>query len=93
MQYVGSRGTITSISVSSTTALVMPTGARKYGVIYNESGKTVYLAFADTATTSPGGYTIALLDSSYYEIPGVYQGAVSAITESGTGSVSVTIVD
>lgn len=93
MQYVGSRGTITSVSVSSTTALAMAAGARKYGIVYNESGQTVYLAFADTATTTAGGYTVAILDSAYYEIPGVYQGAVSAITESGAGSISVTVID
>lgn len=92
MQYVGSIGEIESVAVSTTSALALSSGDRKYGLIYNDSGVTVYIAFGDTATASAGGFSVAIDDGAFYEIPGLYKGPVSVITASGSGNISVTSV-
>lgn len=92
MQYLGSVANITSVSVSATSAVLATTGARKYAIVYNASGSNLYLAFGDTAATSAGNYTVVVSPNSAYEIPGIYQGALSGVLNSGSGNVSVTIV-
>lgn len=92
MQFVGSIGTLSSVALSSTSAVLLAASARKFGVIHNDTSTTLYLAFADTATTSTGGFTVAVDAGSYYEIPSVYQGPISGILASGSGNASVTSV-
>jgi hypothetical protein len=94
MKFTGSKGVISSVAVSTSSSEIMPTnGSRKYGIIWNASGQEVLVAFGDTATTSEGGYTVKVADGAAYELPATYRGSVSGITASGTGNVSVTVIE
>lgn len=82
--------TLTSVTASSvsTTLLTSNPNRRKF-IAYNESGKTIKIAFAPTATQT--AYTIQVPSQGVYESDlNSYTGDVSVITVSGTGSVRVT---
>ena len=94
MKFTGSEGTISSVAVSSTTAvLAAANDNRKYMIVHNLSGAEIFIAFAATADHTAGNYTVKLADGSAYEVPALYLGAVSAITETASGNVNVTIVE
>lgn len=92
MQITGSKGTVSSVAVSTTSATVLAAnGDRKYAIIHNASGGTLSLRFgSDAATTSAGGFTVNVSDGSAYEVTGVYKGAITGILDAGSGNVSVT---
>lgn len=94
MQLIGSEPTISSVAVSTSTAtLAAASGDRKYLMIWNQSGQAIYIAMGTSAAATDGNYSLKLDNDTGYEVPGIYQGAVSAITASGSGNVNVTVID
>lgn len=86
-------GTITSITaVTSSTALLASDGTRKGGLIYNDSTSAMYVAFANTASTS--AFSVKIPAYSYLEIPPtpVYTGPISALWDVAVGSAHVTVL-
>jgi hypothetical protein len=76
-------------SVSSVIAAANP--ARRQLIVVNTSGRTVFVAFAATATVA--AYTVSIANNAQWEsAPNGYTGAVSAIVASGTGTIRVTEV-
>ncbi len=82
--------TITSpANVTTTAAVVLAANtARRGGIVYNESGAIVYLAFGTTATLT--AYTVQIAVSGNYEVPFNYTGALWGITSAGTAVMRVT---
>ena len=93
MQVVGSISTISAVGVSTSSALLLPAGDRKYAIIHNFSGVPLFVAFAATATSASGGFTVIVADGEAYEIPAVWKGPLSCITGSGSGNVNVTTIE
>ena len=88
---VGSNATanLTNVSVlaSSVTVLASNT-SRKGAIIVNDSTVNVYLKFGSTASTT--SYVAKLTAGSYYEIPFSYNGIITGIGDSATGTYRVT---
>lgn len=82
--------TTPTIAITSFTVLASNT-SRKMAMIMNDSGVTVYLALASTASLT--AYTVQLVSGMYYELPtisGVYTGIITGIASSASGSLRVT---
>lgn len=84
--------TITNPSVSASSFTVLAANSsRKMASIMNDSGATVYLALASTASAT--AYTVMLVSGGYYELPGtsvVYAGIIAGIGVSAVGNLHVT---
>lgn len=82
--------TLTNVVVSTTSAMLAAANvARRQLVLFNDSGRLVYVAFAATATIT--AYTMEMPNQTSWEQPkDGYTGDVSAIVGAGTGTVRVT---
>jgi hypothetical protein len=86
-------GSIASAAVTTATSVVSAANAnRLWGSVTNSGGTPVYLALAATATLT--AYTLVLQPGDYYELPNdiTYTGPISALTATGSGSLSITTV-
>jgi hypothetical protein len=86
-----STGTITSVNAAaSSTQLLASNSSRKAAYFFNDSGATLYLALAGSASTT--AYTVQMPANSFFELPTspVYTGAVFGIWSSATGAVRIT---
>lgn len=85
-------GTIISVSMTATSQVALPTNTLRRGVyLYNNSNKTVYVAYASSASTTL--FTFPLITNSGYESPqqDAYRGPISVISLAGvTGNLLVT---
>lgn len=83
---------LTTVPVTNMSAVLLAANAaRRTAVIYNDSGKTLYVAFAATATTA--AYTYPVPSHSTLELPlNGYTGVISGILPSGSGNAVVTEV-
>lgn len=90
-----SMGTITSVNDTNVDGTILAANAaRKGAAFYNDSTVILYLALANT-TSSSTNYTVQLAPGEYYELPvcqgGVYTGVVKGIWASdASGAVRVT---
>lgn len=77
-----------ALSTTSSTLLAANTDRRRW-LVHNTSGKTIFIAFAATASTT--AYSVSLGNGAQYESPlGDYTGIITAVTQSSSGSVRVT---
>lgn len=86
-----STGTLSNVSGSASSVTVLAANVdRLQGVIFNDSGATLYLKFGSTASTSSFTYRL----DPYYtlEVPASYTGIITGIWSSATGSARVTEV-
>ena len=84
--------TLTSVATSTTSAeLAAANAARRQLFIHNDSSKTLYVAFAATATTTAFTVAIGANGSVPFALNG-YTGVVSGILSSGSGNARVTEV-
>lgn len=82
---------LTSVaSVNSATQLLAANVARAAAYFFNDSTAILYLAFANTASTS--SYTVQIASNSFYEMPSLpcYQGVISGIWSAANGNVRIT---
>lgn len=89
---LGNETTNTNVAVPNTTSttLLAPNAARKFGLIKNNSGTTVYLSFGGTASSTS---FLALLNGETYQMPvdnlgRIFAGAVTVWQNAG-GAVNV----
>lgn len=85
--------TLSSVAGSASSVPLLAANAnRKAAYFYNDSTANLYLAFSNTASTT--AYTVKLPAGAYYEAPTspVWQGAISGIWDSTSGSVRITEV-
>ena len=84
--------TITTLAATtSSQTLLASNPARRQVFVTNEAGKTLYIAFA--ATASATSYTIPLAGGSSIILPlNGYTGLITAVLSAGTGNVRVTEV-
>ena len=82
--------TLTSVAASVTSvSLLASNAARRQAIIVNDGNKTLYIAFAATATTT--AFTVRLGGGNEFvsEMNG-YTGAISGIWDSAAGSARIT---
>jgi hypothetical protein len=86
-------GTQTNPSLSTTSAtLLAASTSRRGATVYNGSTSIVYVRLSATAASSTT-FTVKLYPEDYYEVPGNYNGAITAVLNTGTTtSVQVTQV-
>ena len=84
--------TLANVTVSTASAVLLAANAsRRKMVLFNDSGRTVYVAFAATASLTSA--TRRVLDGDTYEsLLDGYTGVVSGIVSIGSGPVRVTEV-
>ena len=81
---------LTNVTVSTTSAVLLAANVnRRRFIIYNDSGRHVFVAFAATASST--SFTVDLPNNGFYEGElHDYTGVISGVTQSGTGPVRVT---
>ena len=91
VQSAASTATQTNPNLSTTSAtLLAANAARRSATVFNNSSLTIFIRFS-TLAASATTFTVKLLPQDYYEVPGGYSGAITAVTESGsTNAVQVT---
>lgn len=94
---IQNKATNTSGTVDGTTSEIIAANEdRQYAEIRNDSGSVVYLALGDTAVEG-SGIRLASQNNygSTYKIDqnNLYVGEISAIGETSSGTVNVTIVE
>ena len=77
--------TTPALSTTSATLLASNT-SRRAASVYNGSTANVFVRLSATAASSTV-YTIKLAAAGYYEVPGNYTGAITAILDAGTTSL------
>ena len=87
-------GTLSSVAASaSDTTILASNASRKGATVYNDSSAILYLALANT-TSSTTAYSVQIAANGYYELPvnqgGVYTGVLKGIWASATGNARVT---
>ena len=84
--------TITSVPSAITSSVLLAANpARRKVLVYNDSTKKLYVAFAATATT--GAYTVQLPAGGFYESDvNCYTGVISGIWNAVNGNALVTSV-
>lgn len=87
-------GTLSSVAASaSDTTILASNASRKGATVYNDSSVVLYLALANT-TSSTTAYSVQIAANGYYELPvnqgGVYTGVLKGIWASATGNARVT---
>jgi hypothetical protein len=88
---VASAATLSSVAAAtSSTLLLSANNARRAVLIQNDSGASMYLAYAATASTS--AYSVLIPANSYWEMPPlpVYTGPISACWSSASGNARCT---
>ena len=81
--------TVATSTVSAT--LLAANAARRQVFIYNDSNKTLYVAFAATATAT--AFAVLIPGNGQWEsVLNGYTGVISGLLESGTGNARVTEV-
>ena len=82
--------TLTTVATSTISATILAANAaRKKFHIHNDATKSLFVAFAATATAS--AFTVLIPGNGSYESEvGDYTGVVSGILASGTGNARVT---
>jgi hypothetical protein len=79
-----STGTQSNPSLSNVSAtLLASNAARKGATVYNNSASIVYVRLSATAASATT-FTVKLNPTDYYEVPGFYSGALTAILDTGT---------
>ena len=84
---------LTSVNAATAnTALLAANASRKAAYIYNNGGANLYLAYGNTASTI--AFTVKIAAYGFFELPAtpVWQGAISAIWDSASGSAQITEV-
>jgi len=85
-----STGTITSVAGSASDVSILASNASRKGAsVFNDSTAILYLALANT-TSSTSAYTVQLAPSAYYEVPAGYTGVLKGIWASAAGNARVT---
>ena len=81
---------ITTVAVTTTsTSMLAANLARRQVIVSNEGSRTVYLAFAATATVV--AYTVQIAANQHWvSVLNSYTGEISVITASGTATLRVT---
>jgi hypothetical protein len=76
-------------SLSTTQSVLVASNSNRKGLtIFNSSGVTVFIDYANTVTTSD--YAFSLISGAFYEMPmPIYTGNLHAILASGTASIEV----
>lgn len=84
-------GTSSSTSVNTTAVSIQALNANRKGfTLVNQTGKTIFLGYANTVTSSNG---IPVPDGTIYEMPSpIYTGAIFAIVASA-GAVSPVAIE
>jgi hypothetical protein len=84
--------TVASVNATASSSVLLAANAnRRQVLIYNDSGRNIFIAYAATVTTA--AYTVRLANQGFYESPkDSYTGVISVVTQSGTGAVLVTEV-
>jgi hypothetical protein len=87
-----SASTTTQTVVSNVNVqLLAQNTARKGAIVYNDTGRTVFIKLGSTASTTD--YTVRLINNSAYELSfPVYTGVISAISDFG-GATSVKVTE
>jgi hypothetical protein len=85
-----STSSVTSVTVTaSTTNLLSSTSGTKSCILYNDSGRNLYVKFGATASTT--SFTIRMGDNTVYELPmPIYTGQIDAIASAGSGPMRIT---
>jgi hypothetical protein len=79
-----STGTQSNPSLSNVSATLLASNAsRKAATVYNNSSSIVYVRLSATAASATT-FTVKLNPTDYYEVPGFYSGALTAILDTGT---------
>lgn len=92
---VGTGEKSTTATVSAVTAgtsvvtLLAANANRKALIIFNDSGRNIYIKFGTAASATD--FTIRMADNSVYELPlPIYTGILTVITAAGSGPVRIT---
>jgi hypothetical protein len=84
-----STATITSVASTTSTVVLKAANVNRKGlVLYNNSTKTCFVAFAATSTNA--AFTVLMQANSLYEMQTLYTGTVSAIWQNTNGAMLVT---
>ncbi len=75
-------------SATSVTLFAANAGA-KTRTVFNDSTAVLYIALSATAASTTA-FTVSIQAAGYYEVPGVYGGAVTAIWASANGFARTT---
>jgi hypothetical protein len=90
---VSSTGTITSVTINNSSTTVLAANATRKGAALYVDGTlpaNLYI-LVGAGTASATNYTVQLSSSlPYYEVPFTYQGIISHIGTSATGTIRVT---
>lgn len=89
--YAGNATMSVSASILLVSTQIMPANVKRRGlVIYNNSANSVYIAF-DTTCNSGNHMTIIIPTFQSWVMPlPIYQGAISAIRNAGSGTLLIT---
>ena len=89
---LSSVGTPTSITASSSSQVILSSdAARLGGTIFNQSGETLYIMLASTATmASTASFTLGMVGMSYFEIPFAYTGTITGLWSPSSGAARIT---
>ena len=87
--------TVSSVAASATAVTLFAAGAGNDAgarTIFNDSTALLYVKFGATASSTD--YTVQISAGGYYEVPApVYDGLITGIWTSATGSARLTQVD
>ncbi len=80
----------TSASVATTSVLLVGANVSRKGfILWNNSANSAYVSLADTSNSSTCTWIVATFTSLVYCFPVSYTGPISAIRNSGTGTITV----
>lgn len=81
---------LTTVPASAVSVIILPANAaRRRFIVHNSSSKTLFLAFAATATTA--AYTVAIAGQGTYQgVLNDYTGDVSGVWQAVNGNAFVT---
>lgn len=79
----------TSISVTTTSILLVGSNANRKGMyIWNNSSNSAYISFGTTSSGATPTFIVAAFSTLRFDGPAIYTGPVSAIRNSGTGTMT-----
>lgn len=80
----------TSASITNSSVLVVGANPNRKGfIVWNNSANSVYLSFATTSSSATPTYILGAFTSWVYQGLIIYQGPISGIRNTGSGTVTV----
>lgn len=79
----------TSIPITTVSVLLVGSNPKRKGMyIWNNSSNSAYISFGATSSSATPTFIVAAFSTLRFDGPAIYTGPVSAVRNSGTGTIT-----